>query len=140
MKIYIKQFNELTNKELYNIIKLRLNVFVYEQKILVEDELDQFDFSADHYFIKNNSNDVVSYARLIKEEGFVKLGRICTAKLERGKGYSSKIIENVITTYNRVIISSQEHAISFYEKLGFIKTGTPYLEANISHQRLIYEK
>lgn len=140
MKVIIKRFTELTNLELYNIIKLRTDVFVYEQKILVEKELDDDDFTSLHLFIVKEGIPL-SYARLIGTEDVVKLGRICTHINYRGRGYSKRIIEEVTNNkkYKKIIISSQHHAVDFYINRGFIKEGSTFIEAGIVHQKLIYE-
>lgn len=130
-----KVFGELTNKELWEIAILRSSVFTIEQNIK-ENELEELDYKAIHYFIKKN-NVVVSYARVIQENEKIKLGRVCTKLDYRGQGLQTKIIRTIIDEHKEVELSAQIQTISFYQTLGFETIGDIYLEANIKHQRMI---
>lgn len=138
MEIINKKLNELTLIELYEIIKLRMDVFIYEQKILSVDELDDDDFNANHIFIKDGKN-ICSYIRVIAGEDVHKLGRVCTKKSARLKGYSRKLIEYAMSKYEKILVSAQVQALPFYLKIGFKKIGKTYILANIIHQDVIYE-
>lgn len=129
-----KSFEELSNYELWEIAMLRSSVFTFEQKIM-EEELEEADYQARHYFIKKN-NKVVAYARLINN----KIGRICTNKNYRNQGYQTKIINSIKSEFDEIVISSQLPVVSFYEKLGFKSVGKVYLEANIKHIKMVYNK
>ena len=129
-----KTFEELSNYELWQIAMLRSNVFTIEQKIL-EEELEDKDYKALHYFIKED-NKIIAYARMIDN----KLGRVCTNINYRNKGYQTKIIKTIMGDYNSLIISAQLQVVNFYKNLGFKEEGVIYLEANIKHIKMTYNK
>lgn len=133
-----KSFNELTNKELWQIAMLRVNVFALEQNIKVE-ELEIDDYDAIHYFIKKDEI-IIAYARVLFTNNVYKLGRVCTNLKYRNKGFQKEIINAIIKDYNNLVVSSQEEIVSFYEKFGFKKVGKKYLEAGIMHQKLVLDK
>lgn len=139
--VFCKTFNELTNKELWEIAMLRTSVFTLEQEI-TEEELDTNDYNALHYFIKEDEV-IISYARLVKIKGKHYIGRVCTNKDYRRLGKQKEIIKEIIKTtkkINTLYVSSQIQIIDFYLKFGFKPIGDTYLDAGIIHQLLILEK
>ena len=136
--VILKKFNELTRKELWEIARLRIDVFTLEQKI-DENDLDDEDYKALHIYIKDKDK-IVSYARILKDDDFIKVGRVCTNINYRNLGLQTKIFKYIIKKYEKIYVSSQDQVVSFYEKLGFKKVGDKYLEANILHQKLTFTK
>ena len=135
--IILKHFSQLTLVELYQILKLREMVFILEQLILAEAEIDDADYDANHYFIKDNE-EIVAYMRLIRtNEGF-KLGRICTKVGYRQQGLATQMIKLIQSQFPSVIISAQYQAKKFYEKLGFKPMSKKYKEAGIDHLKMVY--
>lgn len=132
-----KKFNELTLEELFEICRLRMQVFVLEQKITEEEELDDEDYNCIHYYIKD-SKKIISYARLITNNHTPIIGRVCTHINYRNMSYSSQIIEEIKKEYTKLEISAQVRVIPFYEKLGFRTIGNIYLEAGIEHQKMTF--
>lgn len=135
-----KTFNELTTTELYEIIKLRTEVFVLEQTSIYQD-LDDLDKIATHYYILNEDKKVITYARFIPE-GYkyetASFGRVVTKKEERRKGISKTLLEYLMSNHQvPLTISAQIQAQPFYEKLGFIETEDKYLEDGIPHVKMI---
>lgn len=144
MEIIEKKFNDLNVKELYDILKLREEVFIIEQKCSCAD-LDGFDLIADHIFVKKDE-DIISYARLFNKNTrykYASIGRMCTLKKYRSKGISKFLMEKSLKSLKskgnkEVIISSQSYAEGFYKKLGFNRTNKePYMEENIPHVEMI---
>lgn len=145
MIFLIKHFNELTSLELYNLLQLRIEVFVVEQNCPYQD-LDNKDLYS--YHIMGVENDkIIAVTRVvppkISYESYSSIGRVVTHADYRGKGISRKIMEKsiahcelVFPGYN-IKISAQSYLIPFYESLQFDKTGTEYLEDNIPHQAMI---
>ena len=132
----IKTFDELTNKEIYEILRTRAEVFVKEQKISYVDP-DGVDYKSWHVFAMDNDR-VCAYLRAFKDsEDTIKIGRVLT--LVHGKGTGTQLMKYAIselkakTSCRKIIMDAQSHAISFYQRLGFTITSEEYLEEGIPH-------
>ena len=88
MKLKSKFFNELSTKELYELLRARAEIFVVEQNCVYQD-LDYRDYSSLHVFFEKD-DAVVAYLRAFLKEDVVQIGRVLT--LEHGKGMGGKIL------------------------------------------------
>ena len=91
MKCKLKEFTELTTEELYEILKLRAEVFVVEQNCPYQD-LDDKDQSSYHLFLEDNGQ-IIAVLRILPENIAYKemaIGRLIVKKSYRGKGISRK--------------------------------------------------
>ena len=132
----IKQFAELSSVEIYEILKSRAEIFVKEQNIVYVDE-DNVDYESLHIFCMENDR-VTAYLRAYSGgEGIVKVGRILT--LEHGKGLGTELMKHAIKEIpqkmncQKICMDAQKHAVSFYERFGFVVTSDEYLEAGVVH-------
>ncbi|MEF9959180.1 MAG: GNAT family N-acetyltransferase [Niameybacter sp.] len=139
----IKHFNDLTPKALYDLIKLRLEVFIGEQGCSYED-LDDRDKQAYHVFLYD-ADKVVAYCRIL-DEGVAyeehSIGRVCVHSNYRNQGlaremmkYAMQFVKNQDCTH-QIKISAQSYIIPFYESLGFESISEPYLEEGIEHRKM----
>lgn len=144
MELFIKSFNELTNKELYAILKLRVDVFVVEQACPYPD-LDNFDQDAIHVFYKDG-DEIWAYLRIMDrgvESEYVSIGRVISAK--RREGLGSKLMKEGIKASkeifdaDRIYIEAQTYAKNFYEKLGFKQVSGEFLMDDIAHIKMILD-
>lgn len=144
MELIIKRFSELTIDELYEILKVRVDVFIVEQKCPYQ-ELDEKDKKAYHIYLKEN-NQIKAYLRVIDagvsfEE--VSIGRVLTT--ERGKGFAKYIIREGIKfskellKANKIKIEAQVYAQKMYEKFGFKPISEEFLEDGIPHIQMILD-
>lgn len=142
--IFIKSFSELTKEELYNILRLRSEVFIVEQNCAYQD-IDHKDQFALHVFLKKN-NQIIAYTRIFKPNDYFEyssIGRVVVLKKERASKIGSQImsfsIKKIEEIFNetKIKISAQKYLISFYEKLGFKTIGEEYLEDGIPHIAMI---
>ncbi len=144
MELVIKRFEELTIDELYEILKVRVGVFVVEQKCPYQ-ELDEKDKKAYHIYLKEN-NQIKAYLRVIDagvsfEE--VSIGRVLTT--ERGKGFAKTIIRSGIKVAkellkaDKVKIEAQVYAQKMYENFGFKTVSKEFLEDGIPHIQMILD-
>lgn len=143
MELVAKRFNELTTKELYEILKARMEIFVVEQKCVYQD-LDDTDFRALHIFIRDEeSGRVEAYLRAYNyfddgEENTVRIGRVLT--IEHGKGIGGELLHGGLEIIKekmrpkRIYIESQCHAIGFYEREGFKICSEEFLDVGIPHK------
>ncbi len=140
----IKTFDELTTKELYAIIKARVNVFVVEQDCPYPD-LDDYDQKAIHLWA-DMEGEVFAYCRIF-DQGIKymesSIGRVITTEKARGTGLGKQLIEYALDIINNrlgtseVRISAQDYLLNFYSGFGFLDTGKKYLEDNIPHTEML---
>ncbi len=139
MKLQIKTFEELSKRELYEILKLRCAVFVVEQNCPYQDIDGRDDFEGVHVFLEEDG-EVLAYLRAYYPEGEqeqLRIGRVISAK--RGIGLGAKVVEAGIRCAKeqlhakRIYIEAQCYAVGFYEKFGFAICGEEFLEDGIPH-------
>lgn len=144
--IITKIFSELTTEELYQILRLRSEVFVVEQDCVYQD-IDNKDQKAIHLYFKEN-DEILAYTRIFKAGYYYEnpsIGRVVVSKKNRGKDVGKKIMIDSIEYIKQNIkgkkieLSAQKYLDKFYEDLGFYKTGEDYLEDGIPHQRMLYD-
>lgn len=144
MEIVTKTFNELSNTELYQIMRLRSEVFVVEQDCVYQD-LDNKDQKALHV-VGSKDDKVVAYTRIFKPGDYFKntsIGRVVVAADQRKYGYGKQIMEASLEVIKErfpntiVEISAQTYLLKFYTELGFERIGEEYLEDGIPHVKMI---
>ena len=134
----------LNNKEELELgFALRVKVFVKEQKVPVELELDDKDHSKNTVHIGYFDDDkLIGVARLIDlDKDIIHIGRVAINKDYRGKGIGRKLIIGCETTAKNILkreviieLSAQIQAKKFYESLGYNRVNdTIYLDAGIEH-------
>ncbi|MGL5123086.1 MAG: GNAT family N-acetyltransferase [Fusobacteriaceae bacterium] len=147
MRIEIKKFNELTGEEIYEIFKIRAEIFVVEQNCIYND-LDKKDKEAIHLMMKDK-NEVKAYLRILKpgvSYPASSLGRVLVVKEARRKGFAEKILKEgikyILQNYqgDKITIGAQEYLKEFYKKLGFEIESEVYLEDGIKHIDMSYKK
>ena len=141
MEFFAKTFNELTTKELYEILKARSQIFIMEQNIHYQD-MDGIDYKSLHCYIMND-NKVVAYLRAFfqdNDEYTVQIGRVLT--LVHGNGLGKELMQKSIIAIKekmkckKMCMDSQKHAVGFYEKFGFIVSSDDFLEEGVVHQKM----
>lgn len=146
IKIITKTFQELTTKELYDLLQLRSDVFVVEQNCAYQD-LDGKDKKALHVIGKKN-NKIVAYARLFKPGDYFKsasIGRVVVSKDERQHKYGYDIMEASMKAIKKhycetkIMLSAQTYLKKFYNNLGFKEVGEEYLEDGIPHILMVID-
>lgn len=135
-----KKFNALSSIELYEIMKLRSQVFVVEQNCIYLDADDK-DLNAHHLFTYIDNN-IAAYSRLLAPEvsyAEASIGRVLTTTSNRKNGVGILLMEQAIKQtrdlYNTIAIKigAQLYLKKFYEKFGFIQTSQIYDEDGIPH-------
>lgn len=139
----IKRFETLSVSELYQILRLRSEVFVVEQNCVYQD-IDGKDEKALHLFGESDGK-IVAYARLFDKGDYFEetsIGRVVVAPKARDKKYGHDLMREAISAIERVfeqseiVISAQLYLQRFYESHGFVTEGLTYLEDNIPHIRM----
>ena len=113
---------------------IRTQVFICEQGITEADEWDDQDLISQHFVIYDQDQPIAT-ARLLENNS---VGRVAVLKAYRGQGLGQMIMLEIIGYAQKqrrsvLTLSSQVHAISFYEKLGFTVQGNSYDECGIPH-------
>lgn len=120
---------------------VRRAVFVEEQKVPPDLEMDGLDGSALHV-LAERAERVIGTGRLrVTQDGLAKLERICVVKPARGHGVGVLLVralENAAANQGcaKVVLSSQLAVVHFYERLGFQGEGDVFMEAGIAHRRM----
>jgi ElaA protein len=144
LKITVFKYQDLSPDRLYEILKLRSEVFVVEQKCAYQD-LDNKDEKALH-LVGEENNKIIAYTRIFKKGDFFKnssIGRVLVKKEYRNKNYGRKIMKSSIDRLKKdpkeekIELSAQKYLLKFYSELGFEKVGEEYLEDNIPHVKMI---
>ncbi|QVK18128.1 GNAT family N-acetyltransferase [Mycoplasmatota bacterium] len=136
MKCIIAQ----NQKHFYDQVIVRSEVFVIEQKVPIDEEIDNLDAIA-LQFIVYDEEKPVGAARFRIVDGLGKIERVCVLKSYRKKGVG-KLIMNTIEDYARkqrihqMILNAQLTAIPFYKQFGYTDHGEIFLDANIEHKAM----
>lgn len=145
MEWKLKKFDDLTLDELYEILKLRSEVFVVEQDCVYQD-LDDKDQLSYHLFLKND-DEIIAVSRIIPENVSyeeMSIGRVVVKENFRSRGLSKimmkKAIDFIVDDLGKseIRLSGQAYLVDFYEDLGFKKVSDVYMEDNIEHFEFLY--
>ncbi len=123
-------------------VALRRAVFIEEQGIAEADEIDSLDDHAVH-LLATDGDTPVGTARLLFDGEIGKIGRICVLSSHRGTGLGKALVEagvahlKTLPGITKAKLGSQDHAIGFYEKLGFEAYGPFYDDAGIPHRDMM---
>ncbi|MCU0341579.1 MAG: GNAT family N-acetyltransferase [Spirosomaceae bacterium] len=139
-------FDQLSLRQLYDVLALRTDVFIVEQNCPFHDT-DGKDFVAHHCLGYDSEGDLVAYTRLfdadLSFEGYVSIGRVATARKVRGQGLGQELLrfslQKCVELYSPkpIKIGAQKYLLKFYESFGFVSTGHDYLEDGIPHAIMI---
>lgn len=144
----IKRFNELSLDELYEIARVRYEVFVCDQKITCENDFDYKDKECYHLIV-SYKDKVVGYSRILQRGLSYKetsVGRVLVLKEYRknniGQLMMEKAVDFIINELKEeeITISAQLYVKSLYENVGFKLVSEPYIEAEIEHVKMKYKK
>ena len=138
-RISIKKIS--TNKEWDQALRIRVRVFVREQGVPAEIELDDDDNLALHLlaFLEGRA---VGTARIVMHGGQAKIGRMAVLKSHRRKKVGKKLLACAISTAKKqragkIYLHAQVAVIKFYESAGFRCAGPIFDEAGIAHRKMV---
>jgi ElaA protein len=131
-------------KDLERAYAIRMRVFVNEQNVPAEIEMDADDQRAIH-LLATLSGKAVGTARVVVRRGNAKIGRMAVLKRYRKKGIGRKLLQRAVKTAiksgaRRVYLNAQVPVISFYEALHFLAVGPVFDEAGIPHRKMILKQ
>ncbi len=138
-QLHIKTFDQLTVAELYELLRIRSEVFIVEQDCVYQD-VDGNDQTAIHLWLTHGDR-TVAMCRICPEGtkmAGTSIGRVITT--DRGKGYGMLIMKAAIGTVRQHIsavrhidIEAQLTKQHFYERLGFVATSEPFMMEGLMH-------
>lgn len=148
----IKRFNELTLSELYEILRLRAEIFVVEQDCVYQD-LDGNDHDAVHIFAKEpadgtecGSERIIAAMRVFVDgDGEVRFGRVVVDAGCRRQGIATRMLRMATDiaakdfAAKKIVLDSQTYALDVYGGVGFKVDSDEFLEDGIPHRRMILE-
>ena len=129
-----------THKQIEDAFTVRKIVFVEEQQVPIDEEIDQYEETADHFVLYDNETPIGA-GRFRSSENKGKFERICVLSSYRGTG-SGALLMNEIEKFaikkgfKTLKLNAQVHALSFYEKLGYHITSDEFLDAGIPHKSM----
>jgi predicted GNAT family N-acyltransferase len=133
-----------SRNELKKAFAIRMRVFVREQGVPAEIELDRDDGKAIH-FLALISGNAVGTARVVLRRGSAKIGRMAVLRSHRGSGVGTNLLQRTVETAKRkrargIYLHAQVPVIGFYEAAGFRAVGPVFDEAGIPHRKMIWTK
>ena len=142
LELHNISYTDLTTNQFFELLKLRISVFVVEQKCPYQ-ELDDLDLISNHFFGYLDGK-LIALGRVYKDLNTVFIGRIAVKSNYRKNGYARTlmkfILKEVKTKFPDLTIelSAQEYLINFYVSLGFETKGETFIEDGIQHIKMTY--
>lgn len=147
---FTKNFDSLSTSEFFDILKLRIDVFVVEQTCYYP-ELDAHDKNPNtlHYYAYSTSEnkEIAAYLRILPKgttyKDYISIGRVVVAPSYRGIKLGHSLLKNALDVCNKhfpnqsIKISAQEHLEAYYQHYGFVTVSEMYLEDNIPHISMV---
>ncbi len=133
-----------TPEDMQACFALRRAVFVGEQSVPAELEMDGQDASARHFALKDDDR-IIATCRVRRMGSAAKIERMAVEKDCRRKGIGQELMKYVLQQLTGVgdiqllKLSSQSDAVPFYERLNFKKRGPEYMEAGMPHYEMTRE-
>lgn len=138
-----RRFDELSREELYELLRLRAEVFVVEQNCPYQD-LDGHDQAGQHV-LGYRDDKLVAYTRLLPpgiKYDACSIGRVVTSPEVRRDGFGRELMKVSISYCSShwpgepITISAQQYLENFYQQFGFVTESEPYQEDGIPHIRM----
>lgn len=136
------RFEQLTSATLYELLRLRAEIFVVEQGCVYRD-LDGRDRErATEHLWAESAGAVVGYLRVLAEEGALRrIGRVAVAGPWRGGGVAGELMRRALDRCpGSVLLDAQSRLVPWYRRLGFVPTGAEYKEDGIAHVPMRLER
>ncbi len=137
----VELFGVEDGERMVRAFEVRRAVFVREQRVPEEEEIDahdRSDASACHALIAEAGSPVAAGRFFARPDGAAQIGRMAVLATHRGRGYGRALLDALVAEaqrrgYRRVVLHAQTHARGFYEGAGFDAHGPEFLDAGILH-------
>ncbi|MBC2838192.1 GNAT family N-acetyltransferase [Robiginitalea sp. SC105] len=146
MEIRLLTFEQLSARQVYEVLRLRAEIFVVEQECAYCDP-DGMDEKAYH-LLGYEGGRLAAYTRIFPPGQYLEqasIGRVAVHHSYRGRGFGREImqasLEAVVNEIGsrEVVISAQVYLVRFYNELGFTASGAEYLEDGIPHIKMYWK-
>lgn len=135
---------DLDPATLYELLKLRVEVFVVEQACPYP-ELDGRDLLAEtrHFWLAGPDGEVISTLRLMEEhpggETVFRIGRVCTSRNERGHGHTTRLMQAALAEVGDYPchVDAQTYLEDMYSQRGFVRDGAEFIDDGIPHVPMV---
>ena len=124
-------------------LQIRFAVFVEEQKVPADEEIDDYDSDALHLVaVADEDKAIIGTLRIVdKGEGIAKIGRVAVLSAYRGRGVGHTLMRQALSEARKtgatfVLLDAQVFVIPFYARLGFVAEGPVFDDAGIPHRRM----
>jgi ElaA protein len=137
-ELHLARFAELDARLLYDLLRLRVEVFVVEQECPYP-ELDGRDTEPGTWHAWTTqpaSPAVTAYLRVLTEpDGTLRIGRVCTHRDHRGQALAAQLMTLVLAEAGDrvVVLDAQSYLVAWYERFGFVVAGPEFVEDGIPH-------
>lgn len=136
------QIHIANEKEIPTVYNIRKTVFVDEQHVPMDLEIDEFEVDALHFICYQNDDHAVGASRLRFIDDYGKLERICVLKEFRGLSLGKQLIHHMEAAiiqhgFHKAKLNAQSHAIAFYSNLGYEVVSGEFMDAGIPHVTMI---
>ncbi len=131
-----------TEKEYQSALAIRKEIFIKEQRVSRDEEIDEYEDSATHIVVLKDGQALGTARWRFTDEG-VKLERFAVLKSFREDGVGTALLQfalDELREESNIYLFAQKQVIPFYEKFNFISVGHIFYEASIVHQKMVYRK
>jgi len=133
-----------TPEDVLKVMVVRGIVFIEEQQVDWEGEIDEFEDTAVHFLGEADGQPVAAGRLRFLADDHAKIERIAVRPAWRGRGYAKDIVQFVLDHAaahgaRRYLMHSQVHLQKFYEDFGFRRRGDIFVECGIDHITMVRE-
>lgn len=130
-----------TDEQLRDAYNIRKKVFVEEQQVPINIEIDEHENSSTHFVLYDDNDSPAGAGRFRIVNGKGKVERICVLPEYRGMGAGVQIMEKIEEharelPIEELVLNSQSYAIPFYEKIGYKTVSDEFMDAGIPHRTM----
>jgi predicted GNAT family N-acyltransferase len=129
------------DKEFQDALKVRREVFIVEQQVPEEEEIDQYEDVCTHVVVFDNEQPVAA-GRLRDYDGVGKMERICVLPTHRSHGLGKVVMDKLEELaqekgFKKLKLNAQTHAEGFYSKIGYETVSDIFMDAGIPHVTMV---
>ena len=127
-----------TQSDFFQIVRIRTEVFVDEQKVDIHIEQDEHDDTALHWLVLDDHHQPVACCRGLVNNDEIQIGRVAVLQSCRHQGIATKMLKDIehdphLQGMKRIVVHAQIQVREFYDQLDYRVISEPFYEAGIRH-------